>query len=275
MASPGYGKRSAPDELRRNGHDFAHLPEREAHIAAFIDRLPDGSDMSVKLLSRCLPYGQAAMRTALNNLQRAGHLRRGREHVHGSGSARWVTRTWFSRTARDDAWWTAYAMGDVPEATPEQAEPTQRPTRTRALLLLAALGRTAPSLALSAAECARLAPETERWFTRGATEDELTQALTAGLPVPVHSPAALIRRRLVDKLPPPAPLATRPILRLIECTKCTMPGHPETVVGGFCDVCRGVRSTRRAPAPVPPEIVRSRVAEMRRAVAQSREKVRR
>ncbi|MEV1020432.1 hypothetical protein [Streptomyces sp. NPDC050264] len=271
MANPGYGKRSAPDELRRTGHDFAHLPDREAHIAGFIDRLPDGSDISVKLLSTCLPYGQAAMRTALNNLQRAGHLRRGREHVHGSGSARWVTRTWFSRTARGDTWWTAYAMGDVPEATPDEPEPTQRPTRTRALLLLAALGRTAPALALSAAECARLAPETERWFARGATEDDLLRALTAGLPVPVHSPAALLHRRLVDKLPPPAPVATRPILRLIECGKCGAPGHPEALPDGFCDLCRGVRPTYRAPAPLTPESVRSHAAEVRRAMSYGRE----
>ncbi|MEB3959011.1 hypothetical protein OKJ48_01875 [Streptomyces kunmingensis] len=274
MANPGYGKRSAPDELRRTNDDFAHLPAREAHIAGFIDRLPDGSDISVKLLSRCLPYGQAAMSTALNNIQRAGHLRRGREHVHGSGSARWVTRTWFSRTARGDAWWAAYAMGDVPEATPEVLEPTQRPTRTRALLLLAALGRTAPSLALSVTECARLAPEAERWFTRGATEDDLLRALTAGLPTPVHSPAALLHRRLVDKLPPPAPVATRPILRLIECGKCGAPGHPEALPDGFCDLCAGTRATRRPPAPLEPETVRTRAAEVRKGLWSWRERAR-
>ncbi|MET9495577.1 hypothetical protein [Streptomyces sp. NPDC006552] len=274
MANPGYGKRSAPDQLPRTGHDFAHLPEREAHIAAFIDRLPEGAEMSVKLLSRCLPYGQAAMRTALNNLQRAGHLRRGREHVHGSGSARWVTRTWFSRTARGDAWWAAYAMGDVPEATPEETEPTMRPTRSRAFMLLAALGRTAPSLALSAAECARLAPEAERWFARGASEDEVRQALTAGLPVPVHSPAALLHRRLVDKLPPPAPVATRPVLRLIECARCGAPGHPEALPGGFCDLCSGARTTRRAPAPLAAEAVRSHATEVRRALWSGRERSR-
>ncbi|MCX5532133.1 Uma2 family endonuclease [Streptomyces sp. NBC_00006] len=198
----------------------------------------------MKTLANHLPYGQAAMRTALNNLHRAGHLRRGREHVQGSGSARWVTRTWFSRTARGDTWWTAYVRGDVPEtgrdAPPE--EPPPRPTRSRALLLLTALGRTAPSLALSAAECDRLAPDVERWFERGATEDTLLHALTAGLPTPVHSPAALLRRRLTDKLPPPPPPpANRPVLRLIECAKCGTPGRPEALPGGFCTPCSGAR----------------------------------
>ena len=124
MANPGYGKRSAPDQLPRTAHDFAHLPPREAAIAAYIDRLPNGADISVKTLAKTLPYGQCALRTALNNLQRAGHLRRGREHLADSGSPRWITRTWFSRTARDDDWWAAFTRGDVPQE--------QEPQRTGA-----------------------------------------------------------------------------------------------------------------------------------------------
>jgi len=41
MANPGYGKRAAPDQLPRTNHDFAHLPNREASIASYIDRLRD------------------------------------------------------------------------------------------------------------------------------------------------------------------------------------------------------------------------------------------
>lgn len=141
MANPGYGKRDAPDQRPRTNHDFAHLPPREAAVAAYIDRLPGGADISVKTLAKHLPYGQCALRTALNNLRRAGHLRRGREHLTGTGSQLWITRTWFTRTARDDDWWTAFTRGDVPQ---EQAEePHRRPTRSRAFILLAALGRSA------------------------------------------------------------------------------------------------------------------------------------
>ncbi|MET8416092.1 hypothetical protein, partial [Streptomyces sp. NPDC005077] len=190
MANPGYGKRSAPGQRPRAADDFAHLPPREAAVAAYVDRLPDGADISVKTLAKVLPYGQCALRTALNNLQRAGHLRRGSEHVIGSGSARWVTRTFFSRTPRDDGWWAAFTRGDVP---PEQ----RRPTRSRAFVLLAALGRTAPALSLSSTDCAALEPYVTAWFDRGATEVQLLHALTDGLPVPVHHAAALVRSRLM------------------------------------------------------------------------------
>ncbi|MEU2246489.1 hypothetical protein ABZ564_32665, partial [Streptomyces sp. NPDC019224] len=50
MANPGYGKRSAPDQRPHTGQDFAHLHPRDAAIAAYIDGLCDGADISVKTL---------------------------------------------------------------------------------------------------------------------------------------------------------------------------------------------------------------------------------
>ncbi|MFC8197465.1 hypothetical protein ACFUTV_18940 [Streptomyces sp. NPDC057298] len=292
MANPGYGKRGAPDQHPRAAHDFAHLPPREAAVAAYIDRLSDGADISVKMLAKTLPYGQCALRTALNNLQRAGHLRRGREHLADSGSSRWITRTWFSRTARDDDWWAAFTRGDVPKEAPEPPDrqlspgpshPTRPtgptgPTRSRAYILLAALGRTAPALSLSAGACAELAPLVTEWFARGASDEHVLRALTAGLPTPVHSPAALVRNRLTAKLPPepepapgpapgpepalgpapgPAPgpaRAPRPPLRVLECAKCGTPGRPEALPGGVCGPCSG------GPAPRPPSVPLSSAA---------------
>ncbi|MFI2036448.1 hypothetical protein ACH470_17575 [Streptomyces bottropensis] len=294
MAAPGYGKRAAPGQLPRSAHDFAGLPPREAAIAAFIDRLPDGADISVKTLAKELPYGQCALRTALNRLQNAGHLRRGREHLTAaSGTAHWITRTWFSRTARDDLWWARFTRGDVPEEEPERA----RPTRSRAHILLAALGRTVPALSLSQADCVALAPLLAPWFERGATEEHIHRALTAGLPVPVHSPAALIRTRLRDKLPPepepepgpqpqpqpqpqppweperaPEPHPSRPPLRMLECAHCRAPGRPEALPGGVCATCRGER-----PPPLHPQAlltsstVQARAAEIRAAMDQRRQ----
>lgn len=262
LANPGYGKRSAPDQRPRTAHDFTHLPPREAAIAACLDRLPDGADISVKTLAKHLPYGQCALRTALNRLEAAGHLRRGREHVYGSGSARWITRTWFSRTTRDDAWWAAFTRGDVPDSDPEPNRP-QRPTRSRAFILLAALGRTAPALSLSYADCVALEPQLTEWFTRGATEPDILRALTAGLPTPVHSPAALIRSRLTTKLPPePVP---RPALRVLECGRCGAPGRPEALPGGTCGPCRGEPGPARRPAPLPPTTVHAHAAAARAA----------
>ncbi|MFF3613716.1 hypothetical protein [Streptomyces sp. NPDC002580] len=273
MANPGYGKRSAPGQRPRASDDFAHLPPREAAIAAYVDRLPDGADISVKTLAKELPYGQCALRTALNNLTRAGHLRRGREHLAGSGSSRWVTRSWFTRTARDDGWWALFSRGGIPEEPPDRRS---APTRSRAHILLAALGRTTPALSLSARDCADLAPLLAEWFTRGATDEQVVRALTAGLPVPVHSPAALVRTRLRDKLPPePAPEpvgeAPSPPDRMLECAECRAPGSPEALPGGFCGRCSG-KAVPSGTAPLTSTTVRAHAAEIRAAMAHRRER---
>ncbi|WP_406105754.1 hypothetical protein OG698_25955 [Streptomyces sp. NBC_01003] len=220
----------------------------------------------MKTLAKHLPYGQCALRAALNNLRRAGHLRRGREHIVGSGSARWVTRTWFSRTPRTDDWWASFAAGDV---TDHGGSPPQPPTRSRAFVLLAALGRENGALSLSAAECAELEPLADRWFESGATERDLIQALTAGLPAPVHSPAALIRSRLTTKLPPERP-TPRPALRVLECGKCGAPGRPEALRGGECGPCRGETAPARPPVHLPPTQVHARAAALRAALPRAR-----
>ncbi|MFJ2897779.1 hypothetical protein ACIO87_23175 [Streptomyces sp. NPDC087218] len=269
MAGPGYGKRSAPAQLPRTERDFAHLPAREASIAAHLDRLPEGADISVKTLAKVLPYGQCALRTALNRLQDAGHLRRGSECVARDECLLWVTRTFFSRTARDDAWWAAFTRGDAPPQ-----EHRQRPTRSRAFVLLAALGRTAPPLTLSAADCAALEPQVTEWFERGATETELLHALTDGLPSPVHHAAALVRRRLTDKMPPErvAPAPPRTLLVSLECSDCRAPGSEQALTGGRCGPCRGEPAARSAgpDGAVPAEGVRERMAEVRAAMSHRR-----
>lgn len=278
MANPGYGKRDAPDQRPRTNHDFAHLPPREAAVAAYIDRLPGGADISVKTLAKHLPYGQCALRTTLNNLRQAGHLRRGREHLTGTGSQLWITRTWFTRTARGDDWWAAFTRGDVPQEQAaagagvgvEVGEPHRRTTRSRAFILLAALGRTAPALSLSQADCAALAPLVAEWFERGANEESVRHALTAGLPTPVHHPAALIRRRLTSKLPP-EPAAVRPPLRMLECAKCGVPGRAEALAEGVCGDCRGECAPVHRDAPVPAAAIHTHAAEIRAAMAQKRQ----
>jgi hypothetical protein len=112
MANPGYGKRSAPEQPPRGADDFAHLPAREASLSALIDGLPEGAAMSAKALAAAHPrYGQAACLTALRRLSEAGYLRRTREHVVLADGARWVTRTYFSRAPRSDAWWDAALRG--------------------------------------------------------------------------------------------------------------------------------------------------------------------
>ncbi|WP_176710063.1 hypothetical protein [Streptomyces sp. Wb2n-11] len=282
LANPGYGKRSAPEQRRPHDGDFAHLPRREASIAGYIDRLPEGADISVKTLAKVLPdYGQCAVRTALRRLSEAGHLRLGKEAVTDrTGSRRWVTRTFFSRTARDDAWWAAFQGGGNAPGTPRPAQPRRPRPRSRAYGILASLGRTEPAMSLSEADCVALETLAADWLTRGATEAELVHALTGGLPRPVHSPPAIARVRL-GKLPPqrapepqPGQTAARPPLRMLECTECRVPGRPEALAGGLCRVCRD-EPARPPGSGLPASEVRAHAARVRAAAARPPERARR
>ncbi|MBD2832125.1 MarR family transcriptional regulator [[Kitasatospora] papulosa] len=126
MAKPGYGKRSMPDQRPRSAADFSLLPARERYVAGFVDQLPDGASMDVKSLAKQLPlYGQQAVGSALRALAAAGHLRRVRCLVGEAGQVRWVSRTFWSRTARDNEWWAATEVTATLTAAPA---PTPAPT---------------------------------------------------------------------------------------------------------------------------------------------------
>ncbi|MEU2901653.1 MarR family transcriptional regulator [Streptomyces globisporus] len=314
MAKPGYGKRSAPGQQARTRDDFALLPTRERYVAGFVDHLPDGASMSVKQLAKQLPlYGQQAISTALNALSVAGHLRRVRCPVGTGDETRWVFRTFWSRTARDNEWWNTYlatetasqaaapaptpeapappparpegpaVAGPAPEpiAAPPQRTPPQAPDAERtqttapspAYLALARLGRNDHRLGLSAHDCTTLEPLAAQWLDRGVTTDYLTSTLTAGLPAQIDSPTGLLRRRLIDKLPPrlPATASTptdtpAPTRRLlVECTDCGRPGPPEALPDGLCHPCHTTHSAGGRPSPDPTEIaaVKAHMANLR------------
>ncbi|WP_461034482.1 hypothetical protein [Streptomyces mayteni] len=236
MARSGYGKRSAPGQRSRTGHDFEHLHWRDAAIAHHIDRLPEGADISIKGLAGQLTFGQMAVSTSLRRLSEAGHLRRVNERV--DGAPQWVTRTYFSRTARDDAWWEAFLTGGQ---QPKDWDEEQKPVRSRAYAALARLGETDARMMLSARDCAELEKLAVPWFERGATEQQFWHALTAGLPSQVFSACGIARRRLAEKLPPERarPKAGPSVRRILECTVCAAPGRPEALPGGICGTCRG------------------------------------
>ncbi|MFI6553442.1 MarR family transcriptional regulator [Streptomyces griseus] len=300
MANPGYGKRSAPQQLPRTREDFSLLPTRERYVAGFVDHLPEGAAMSVKQLAKQLPlYGQQAISTALTALSVAGHLRRVRCSVtNASDETRWVYRTFWSRTARDNEWWNAYLATEnnspdeapapeepdaepAPEATgvPQQRTPAQAPDTAPAkprtvearpaYLALARLGRNDHRLALSADDCTALEPLATQWLDRGISIDYLTHALTAGLPAQVDSPLGLLRRRLTDKMPPrlpnnenPSPGTPAPTRRiLMECTDCGRPGQPEALPDGLCRPCRTTHHPDTPPAEAAD--VRARMTNLR------------
>ncbi|MFF2861674.1 MarR family transcriptional regulator [Streptomyces rubiginosohelvolus] len=310
MAKPGYGKRSAPGQQARAREDFSLLPARERYVAGFVDHLPDGASMSVKQLAKQLPlYGQQAISTALKALSVAGHLRRVRCSVGAGEETRWVFRTFWSRTARDNEWWTTYlatetasqtaAPAPAPEAparpevpasarqapeptavppqrTPPQApdtQPAQPPGPSPAYLALARLGRDDIRLGLSADDCTALEPLAAQWLDRGVTTDYLTSTLKAGLPAQIDSPAGLLRRRLIDKLPPqlpatpstPAGTPTPARRLLVECTDCGRPGPPEALPDGLCRPCHTTHSAGGPPSPDPTQIaaVKAHMANLR------------
>ncbi|OKI73068.1 hypothetical protein AMK14_07410 [Streptomyces sp. TSRI0445] len=321
MAKLGYGKRSAPGQQARTRHDFALLPTRERYVAGFVDHLPDGAAMSVKQLAKQLPlYGQQAISTALKALSVAGHLRRVRCAVGAGDETRWVFRTFWSRTARDNEWWTTYLATETatktaapaapveppdPTAVPPQRTPPQ-PTDTEpsplvretssaplapdtppaghirdtgdtapspVYLALARLGRNDHRLGLSADDCTTLEPLAAQWLDRGVTTDYLTSTLTAGLPAQIDSPAGLLRRRLIDKLPPrlpatpstPANTPTPTRRLLVECTDCGRPGPPEALPDGLCHPCHTTHSAGGPPSPDPTQIaaVKAHMANLR------------
>jgi hypothetical protein len=112
-----------PKQPQGDAGDFSLLPERERHIAGYVDALPDGAAMDIKSLARSQPlYGQMAVGSALRALGVAGHLR----HVRclsseNGGQVRWVTRTFWSRTAHDNEWWTAFLSAEEHHSAPQEA----------------------------------------------------------------------------------------------------------------------------------------------------------
>ncbi|MEV6776987.1 hypothetical protein [Streptomyces syringium] len=92
--------------------------------------------------------------------------------------------------------------GEGPSATTQtQAGSVPPPLVERGGLALAAVAHAEPRLRLSGRNVAELAVLAGEWFQRGGGMLDLREALTSGLPEVVHSPAALVRNRLMRKMP--------------------------------------------------------------------------
>jgi hypothetical protein len=259
MAVTGFGKQSAPDQEPRHRTSFDHLLPREAAIAGYIDRLPDGSDISIKTLAREIAaHGQCAVASALRKLAATGHLRRFREALWGEdNTVRWVQRTYFSRTARPDAWWQSMVLGESTDNEPDEAKGAE----DRAYIALARLSHQVPQLTLSDNACRELAPYAAEWFRRGASEDRVLKALGQIVPKVVHSPFRFVQTKLLRELPPPLP-APRQGALVMECAQCGTPGTPAALPGGLCRPCRSIPyPTRRTGLPA--DVVRGKAARIR------------
>jgi hypothetical protein len=75
--------------------------------------------------------------------------------------------------------------------------------------LLARLRLADPRLLLPGRDIAALVPAVNTWLERGAAPEQITRALTAGLPAGlIHHPGRFLAHRLTVLLPPPLPPAT-------------------------------------------------------------------
>lgn len=296
MAKTGYGKRSVGDEDPHADPDFAHLSPRDAEVAVFIDHLEDGHAMGHKVIAAEHPrYGQQAVRTSSGRLVHAGHLRWIKEHITiEDSSMRWVTRTYWSRTSRSVAWWANFARErdgrDVTEhyqsglarvEESEPAEPTDRveptepaesegpaepdrpeavaPEPSTAYQTLAEVRSVDPRMPLSDADCHSLESLVTQWLSRGATPQDVTEALTDGLPSDVTNPGGFARKRLENKMPPMRPAKARIRQKaglraridkvIMICGMCHADERTVELVNGLCRDCLA-ECEREGPMPV-------------------------
>ncbi|MFG2821721.1 hypothetical protein ACGFX4_20100 [Kitasatospora sp. NPDC048365] len=92
-----------------------------------------------------------------------------------------------------------------------------------------------PRLRLGSVEALQLAPLVARWLGAGCGRAELAAALLPGLPRTIHSPVAILRDRLMRKMPVTV-AGDRSAERLGECPKCACPSRGSRL----CGTCRGV-----------------------------------
>jgi hypothetical protein len=228
--------------------------------------LPEGSRETVQSIGEKMPEGRLAVRKARRQLEEEGYLHTRRSQDPETGQ--WSTQVLVSNVALTTPEEIAAAFGVLrPSADPSDQDPpvghgtdqavgayplgenTEGNTPNPAANFLARLGDRTPALRLGAGEIERLVPLVTRWQERGATEADLHQALTADLPHPVRSPAALVSYRLEARTPSITPPRKR-VETLAECGECRDP-LPRGVSTGICRRCAGLVPAPAAPAPTP------------------------
>ncbi|MFK0049840.1 helix-turn-helix domain-containing protein [Streptomyces sp. NPDC090741] len=221
-------------------------------VGAYIQSLPEGAPVGIRVLTDHFPEGEIRISAALRELEQHGYLERRRER---QGTGRVVTRTYSYNkplTTPDEPP-PPPDPEPVPDPEPEpqrvadpDPEPAPQPVHPGAADLLANLRRYDPRLLLAERDVQRLAPGVSAWLERGADPEAIGLALTANLPEPMRSPASVLAYRLEVLLPPhlPAAPSTSPIRR---------PDPFQT-----CDGCdRAFRSPhpgRCRDCPPPPEV---------------------
>ncbi|MEV6565536.1 hypothetical protein [Streptomyces kronopolitis] len=226
-------------------------------VAAYLLSLPDGAPITIDALRTHFTEGKTVLAGALRELEAEGWLER---RVERGPRGRITTRTF----VHDLPGAARPAPGTPPEAAvprPEPASGPERPPRSapapvtgppssRATALLAALPHRDRRLLLSEREITALAPAVTEWLDRGAAPQEITEALTGGLPARLtRRPARLLAHRLAALRPPsrpaPPPRPDRPpVVPLQNCEGCDRAFRADRP--GRCRGCRASERPRRA-----------------------------
>lgn len=236
-------------------------------LLAYMLSLPDGAREDVKTLANKSVEGRSAVSRALHELESRGYLTRtksrddeGRIHTNvevfadrdgasaqvepatvlpgtrGPGGGKSGSKT--EETGVKDSLPPLEHVGDD-QPTGGEAAGREGGEPSESLTLLARLGRDEPRLHLAASEAASLAPLVDAWLAKGVRPSHVASVMTAGLPERVHQAAALLRHRLLAKMPiDAAPRAPR--IEWHECADCGAPMR----TAGLCRSCVSTNDAR-------------------------------
>ncbi|WP_340376647.1 hypothetical protein U5640_17015 [Streptomyces sp. SS7] len=235
---------------------------------------PERTAATVKELTADVAEGQRRVTNAMKELQAAGYIICTREQ---NGRGHWSTAVEVFDVPQSEAPKDETPKSGDPEArrsglnpfgernqgknppTPEPSEEAEKSAAEgtggdapqsndeetgRAAGVLNRMGIAVPALALRPSDVLRLAPLAAEWLARGASELQLRNELTDGLPAVVKSPARLVENRLVRKMPPVPVVA----ISLAECGKCFNP-LPRGQQTGICGQCAGLAPASQSAAP--------------------------
>ncbi|MFI6767071.1 hypothetical protein [Streptomyces sp. NPDC050355] len=214
-------------------------------VAAYILSLPDGAPITIAALCAHFAEGKKAIAEALRELEDEGWLER---RIERGPRGRIITRTFAYDLPGAVPQEPTAPQEAAPEPSPEPAVPAS-PTpegaaeaSPEALGLLTRLHQRDHRLLLSEREITTLAPAVTEWLDRGAPAQEITAALTDGLPARFsRRPARLLAHRLTALRPPtrtaPPPQPDRPpVVPLQNCDGCDRAFRAERP--GRCLSCR-------------------------------------
>ncbi|MGH4035836.1 helix-turn-helix domain-containing protein, partial [Actinomycetota bacterium Odt1-20B] len=197
-------------------------------LAVYVQSLPDGAHVGIKVLAARFPESEYRIAAALRELEATGYLERAKVRTAGQ---RIVTRTTYFDCPGAQPSAQAPARASTPPrpvvclVKPPREQPAPRP-QGPAADLLAGLRTRDPRLTLSVRDVADLVPAVETWLERQVTPEQVARTLSVGLPgVPIHRPARLLAHRLEQWLPPALPAPMSPptgaaATPLQECDGC-------------------------------------------------------